>query len=173
MTGKRAALLFFLFTRLCISEQPRVYTVCEVLARLEEFSCRKVRVKARIVSGTDTWLDGENCPKIVRVGGISFGSRIALRWPDSLLVGCNVDFTCDHGSYSTVYTAINSVEGRNGRIDVLIDGVVETRKPPYALLSRNGAPIGFGHLGSAAAQVIVKRVIELKITAQPTPRSEK
>jgi len=159
-----------LFTHMCIGEQPRVYTVCEVLARLEEFSCRKVRVKARIVSDTDSWLDGESCPKIVRVAGISFGSKIALRWPDSLLVGCNVDFACDRESYGKVYTAINSAEGRNGRIDVLLDGVVETRRPPYALLSRNGARIGFGHLGSAAAQVIVKRVIELKITAQPTPK---
>jgi hypothetical protein len=148
----------------CHAGSDRAYTVCEVMDRLEDFSCRPIRLKAKLESGTDTWLVDESCTKALHVGGITFGPTIVMRWPDSLLVGCRIDFSTDERAYKTVYKAINSREGRNGKIELVIDGVVETRRPAHALVARNGAPIGFGHLGGAPAQIIVERVIELKVT---------
>jgi len=48
--------------------------------------------------------------------------------------------------------------------------MVETRHPPYGLLGNQGQLIGFGHLGMAPAQIIVKRFVSLKVvTLKVTP----
>ena len=147
-----------------------VFNVCEILAHLQDFSCRPVHVKARLASSVDTWLTGENCSKPIKVKTVVFQDLIALEWPSSRLVGCYVDFKDDEKSIRELQDVLGNYKPGRQRIDIIVDGVVETRHPPYGLVGNEGQQIGFGHLGGAPAQIIVKRVISLKVT--PVKASE-
>lgn len=141
-----------------------VYSVCQILARLQDFNCRSVRVRARLEPGLGTWLVGENCSKPIKVNTVVFQDLIALAWPTSLQVGCKVDFNDDEKSGQDLEGVLGKYQPKKQRIDIIVDGVVETRSPAYGLVGKQGQRIGFGHLGMAPAQIIVKRVVNVKVT---------
>jgi len=74
------------------------YSVCQILAHLEDFSCRPVRVKAKLEPGLGIWLVVENCSKPIKVKNVVFQDLIALEWPSYSLLGCYVDFKDDEKS---------------------------------------------------------------------------
>ncbi len=149
----------------CLAAEPEVYSVCQVLDHLQDFNCRLVRVRARLESDVDTWLAGENCPNVIQVNRVVFQHLIALRWPSSLLVGCKIGFSEDEGSHRWIRAALARYKMGRDRIDVIVDGVIETRSPLRALATEEPVRrLGFGHLGMAPAQIIVKRIVSLKVS---------
>jgi hypothetical protein len=170
MLGLRLILSFCTFAELCLAAEPRVYGVCRILDHLEDFGCRMVRVKARLVSDVGTWLAGEGCAKKVEVSEVTFQNLIALTWPSSRLAGCRVHFTNDADSRRKLEDVLSRYDLRTHRIDVVLDGVIETRRDRSALVI--GSPpqkMGFGHLNAAPAQIIVKRVISIKVRRSKRP----
>ena len=141
-----------------------MYSVCQILAHLQDFHCRPLRVQARLEPGLGTWLVGENCSKPINVKNVVFQDLIALAWPSSLQIGCEVDFKDDEKSGQELEGVLGKYKQQTQRIDVIVDGVVETRNPPYDLVGKQGQRIGFGHLGMAPAQIIVKRIVNVKVT---------
>src|SRR5689334_21563258 len=89
----------------CLGDD-EVFNVCEILDHLQDFSCRPVRVKARLASSVDTWLAGENCSKPIKVKTVVFGDLISLGWPSSRLVGCYVDFKDDEKSIRELHDVL-------------------------------------------------------------------
>jgi hypothetical protein len=146
----------------CYGADPPVHTVCEVLDHLQDFSCRLVRLRARLVSDVDVWLTSDKCKKHVKIGGIQFNDLIALKWPNDPLIGCKVPFVEDRASDEEIRRILSSYETRKAPVYIIVDGIIETRSPPHALVSKAGSRIGFGHLGMAPAQIIVKDVIRIE-----------
>ena len=167
MMVPRAVVVVCLGSALCRGADPSVYSVCEILSHLEEFSCRPVHIRARLVADVDEWLVGENCPKSIEVAGTRFEDLIKLQSPSSPVAGCRVGWSDDEESDRKIREVFRRYDGgRKVRIYVTIAGVIETRNPPYALAGkRPGWRLGFGHLGMAPAQIIVKRVVRVEVPA--------
>ena len=129
MTLRRVILSMGVLLAPCLAADD-VYSVCQILAHLENFSCRPVRIKARLVSDVATWLEGENCSNPVKVKNEVFQDLIALAWPITLQVGCNVGFRDDENSSQRLRAVLGRFDPRKEkeRIDIMVDGVIAVRQ---------------------------------------------
>lgn len=144
--------------------------VCDILVNLGHYSGKMVRVSARIEGGAGAWLaPPASCPLKIRVANHDFQNLIAIAWPDSPAVqlrGPKVAFDTDKVSSKSLEQALASPGSKTQDLYGEIEGLIVTRQPPLALIGRNGAPIGFGHLGIAPAQIIVKQISNLRFRAK-------
>lgn len=153
--------------------QERAQSVCEIVTNLDRYSGKLVTVRARIQSDVDVWLAADDCKTAIRVGELGFDNLIAVAWPNSPIVklkGPNVEFPYDAASGDRLEAALGSRDIHTQKLYANIVGMIVTRVPPLALvINRPGGPVrvGFGHLGAAPAQIIVKEISNIEVVPRP------
>lgn len=156
-----------------VAAQEKVQTVCEILEHLDRFSGKLVSVRAKVL---DLWLEAEDCKVDIRVEGVAFDNLIAVEWPDSEMVRLKqqpkVPFSHDDRSFRRLEAVLGSTDKRTHSVYADVEGLIVTRNPPLALVWKNlggeNIRIGFGHLGQAPAEIIVKLISAIEIV----PRKE-
>jgi|SRR5581483_2304337 len=150
-----------------VAAQEKVQSVCEILEHLDRFSGKLVSIRAKVV---DLWLAAEDCKADIRVEGVGFDNLIAMEWPDSAIVrlkGPKVPFTHDDRSFRRLEAVLGSTDSHTHSIYADVEGLIVTRNPPQALVWKNlggeNIRIGFGHLGQAPAEIIVKLISNIEI----------
>jgi len=143
--------------------QPKPESVCQVLSDLIGYSGKLVRVRGKISRTRTTFVAGVNCPSEIRVGSVEFENIINLEWPGNSNVearGPKVPFEFDQASFRILERALASWDRQSQEVFVTIEGLIVTRTPPFNLVHPRfpTQPIGFGHMGAAPAEFIVKRV---------------
>jgi len=157
-----------LLTTSIISCAEPVLGVCDILADLDKFSGKIVTIHGRLAPSSDVWLvPTSNCDKEIRVGSLSFQNLVAIRWPSSVIVraqGIAVPFSEDTSSLRAFNAIVQLESAVHSDIYFTFEAYIWTRNPPLALVHPNSpnTPIGFGHLGSAPAAIVVKRLVKVE-----------
>jgi hypothetical protein len=147
--------------------EPKALSVCEVLTNLSDYSGKIVTVSARIRLRGDVFLGAEDCRVVIEQNGLRLEDFIAIAWPRSPIIqkeGIAVPFSHDDDSFKRLEKALGSQENQGRAVYVIVEGLLETREPGQPLVvMRPGGPMptGFGHLGQAPAQLIIKTVREI------------
>ncbi len=170
--------LIFLFATDAAAAQGNTTSVCDILRRLEWFSGRVVRVRACVQSDVDTWLAAEKCPVVIRAGSVEFENLIALTHsgsPDvkhSRQPRITVPFTTEEASYELLFKALSTRDIKTQKVYAVVEGLIVTRDPPWALVARNDPTnrVGFGHMGMAPAMIVVKHVSNIELVPLPPVR---
>jgi hypothetical protein len=160
-----ASLGLLLGTQTCLG-QKTAESVCQILENLNDYAGQMVSVRAKIESDVDDWLAAEkDCRADFKVGGRKFRNVIALAWPSDPVLALEkreVPFSTDRASNRLLKTAL----GRpHLRIYAPVEGLVVTRAPAYAA-------VGFGHMGIAPVQLVVKRISGIELTYRKDDGSE-
>jgi len=150
---------------------PEKVTVCQVLADPLKYNGRLILLGGESF-GTDegSWLTASGCPTQFVTGGHV--------WPNSIFLQANpndrnnlhkVDFAYDFGSEAPAYAKAKSLEEKypGRKLRWTFEGLLETRTDWESFHARypNGTSryIGFGHLGEAPAQLILKALHDVSV----------
>lgn len=158
-------LLIFISAVICYG-QSKPESVCQVLADLPSHSNKVAKLSDKYAG--DTFLGGGTCPKTIRIAGVEFENIVHIDWPGSPNVVANklqVPFGLDTESGKALEHAIALWNKRSQDLWITLEGLLITRKPPLNLVVMRDPPqrMGFGPEGAGPIEVIIKRVIELKI----------
>jgi hypothetical protein len=134
---------------------PRVLSVCELLATPLSFNGKLVAVKGSVMAYQGWWLYDDHCPSNITVQGRSFDNLIAITSPTDLVRVHDVSFDTDDDSVALITKALGNSATGQPRIIATFVGMFETRQD-LSLVSQNGAFRGFGHLGAAPGQLLLK-----------------
>jgi len=166
---RRALAYLWMMVPLVMAEDIPV-SVCDILNHLESYGGRLVRVRGNIQSDVDLWITAD-CPTVIRVGSVEFLNLIALAFPDSVIHDrpkVEVTFNADKGSEQALFRALAARNPRTQSLYAVVEGLVVTRRPPFALVSRSDPTkrTGFGHIGMAPAMIVIKRISEIEVRAK-------
>lgn len=160
-----ASIWLLLGTQTCLP-QKTAESVCHILQNLNDYAGQMVSLRAKIESDVDDWLAAEkDCRADIQVGARKFRNVIALAWPSDPVLAMEkreVPFPIDRASNRLLKTAL---ERPHVRIYATVEGLVVTREPAYAA-------VGFGHMGIAPAQIVVKRISGIELTYRKDDGSE-
>jgi hypothetical protein len=138
-----------------------VLTACEILSQRMDYNGKLVSIRARI-HGTDegVWLDGRDCPGLITSDEYVWPSMISTQTSDA-------DFTSSFEGMRKLRPKLMRL-GRRAPERCIIwtyTGVFETRSTYEKVSYPNGSStyIGFGHLGAAPAQLLLKTVDDVNI----------
>jgi hypothetical protein len=111
---------------------------------------------------------GEDCPKAIRVGEVEFENLISLEWPDNPAVrarGQKIPFGLDETSFLLFERTLASSNRASEDVYATFEGLLITRTPPFNLVHPRypAQRLGFGHLGAAPAEIVVKQVSDIEI----------
>jgi hypothetical protein len=160
--NSRTAAIFLCLVGVVLGAQsqdvaPRTLTVCEVLSKPLSYDGELVRVRGEIV-GTDegTWFKGEECPGVMVTEGYVWPSFISIGSPGRPFQLHPVNFEYDFSSVQRLTPRYKKLRRRlpDRCIAWTYTGMFETRK--VWSKSINGNPLGFGHLGGAPGELIMK-----------------
>lgn len=141
------------------SSLPDSAGVCEVLANLSKFSNQLVTVRARLAADVDIWLTQDDCAPVIKVNGVEFQNLIAIVWPDDPIIKGFDLFPLHRSSSKLLTEVLREVDREKEQVFVEVVGLLMTRDPPlYLVHEKTGSRIGFGHLGIAPAQIVVKEI---------------
>jgi hypothetical protein len=156
---------------------PVTVTVCEALSKPLKYDGQVVQMRGR-VNGTDegTWFIGDNCAGIfVTDNNHIWPSMVFLATPSSTTVGRtrlhSVDFNFDLQSSRRLEEKYRQIRARvpDECISWTYTGLFETRRDWSTAKATypNGTSkvIGFGHLGEAPAQIILKSADDVSIVS--------
>lgn len=144
---------------------PEKVTVCEVLANPLKYNGKLILLEGEIY-GTDEggWLTATTCATPFTTGEHVWPNSIFLQDPGDKHTLHKVDFTYDYVAEKKFFAISDRLEKQNpGRkLRWVYEGLLETRTDWQSFHARypNGTSryIGFGHLGEAPAQLIVKAI---------------
>jgi hypothetical protein len=92
-----------------------------------------------------------------------FPDVIAITSPASILRIHNPPFEGSRKPILDLNSALASAARTHGVVVSTLIGLLETRLDRNQLIGRRGQHFGFGHLGSAPAQLLLKDVVDIKI----------
>jgi len=139
---------------------PQIHSVCELLADPLSFDGKLVAVKGSLRAYQGWWLYDDQCQSKFTVQGHSFENLITVTSPTDLVRVHDVPFDTDDDSVALVAKAFGGNTSTQPRVLATFVGVFETREE-LNLVSRNGASRGFGHLGAAPAQLLLRECREV------------
>lgn len=149
-------------------ETPVSVNICELFANLSAWNGRLIRVEASLKNAAAGYLEGEfrlsgeHCKDHINVKGLSFPNLIVLTDPKSKVAVHKADFEWDELGRELYWSAVNHVDRENEHIELTVTGIFETREP-LEILAYQGRRLGFGHLGSCPAQILVRTTTGITI----------
>jgi hypothetical protein len=151
-----------------LQPEPEVLSVCDILRDPVQYNGKIIAVRGFLVSTDEgSWLHGE-CKEPLITNGYKWASMI---WPESPTSGFalhKAPFEEDVLAQREMWaTRDREITDRRDRLWVTYIGLLETR-PTMNLevfVRPNGQrqPVGFGHLGGAPAQLLVKTVKDVVV----------
>ena len=151
--------------------QSEPLTVCSVLADAPRYNGEMVRIRARVVStGEGTWLVGSGCDGAMTVSGYAWPSIIWLAYPDSRVLKHPVAFDFDWKSQArtTEKYEKSRTHWAEESVEWTYSGMFETRSDWWNYVGPDGKLnkySGFGHLGGAPAQLIIRSLDDVEEAA--------
>lgn len=146
----------------------RPVTVCEVISDLDAYGGKTVAVVGRL-GGTDegTWLDEENCPRPLQTNGFTWPSALWITTGPTAPTRAEGERLIDKDVLKKKVLEVSSRTKLRARPDhdsyAVLYGRLETRQKLETFTYPDGSVhgFGFGHLGSAPAQLVFRgNVIE-------------
>lgn len=134
---------------------PAILSVCALLKDPLAMNGKLVAVAGTLRAYQGWWLYDDQCPSHLSIDGHEFDNLIAVSRPTDLVRVHDVKFDTDEDSLLGVTKAFGHDEKIHPRISVVFVGLFETR-PGLNLVSAVGSSQGFGHLGAAPAQLLLK-----------------
>ena len=149
---------------------PPVVTVCDLMRTPLEYDGRLIQVRGRL-SGTDEgeWLFGDGCPGALVTDGHVWPTAIWLTAPDHRGVLHAPDFKLDEDSGRRFNRSYKRLRRRLPEQCIVstLTGLFETRRDwsqfKRAYPSGTWAFTGFGHLGEAPGQLVIKSEDEVAV----------
>jgi hypothetical protein len=165
-------ILFVAFSPLIADEKPPSKTVCEALDEIIALDGQIVAIRGEVNGFQGGWIEGKNCERHIEVRGHPFPDRIAITSPTSLARVHIPSFGASRKSVTDLNSALGEAIRRHGVVVATLIGLLETRLDRNQLISRSGQRIGFGHLGHAPAQLLLKEVIDITIEQKDERKEE-
>jgi hypothetical protein len=164
----RLALMFWIGIGAVLAgagESEHVYTVCELLAKPEQFNGKLLKVRGIVEGGMEgAWLKSDDCPNRFHIGENSLPNAISL------------SYQSEHGTAPPrnavhIKQIEQQIRGKQRKTSVLIltyTGIFETRTDWKIVTSGNGEKHlwGFGHLNAFPAQLVVADIADPQIIAK-------
>ncbi len=148
------------------AEETTAVSVCDLLANPVRWEGKIIEVRAPIEAVQDYWVTGEACSARIVVKGTTFFAGFVLRDNTSKsLTRKQVDFRWDSASVEQLNAALLEAETTKSHVRATVVGMFETVVPLDRLIDEH-APFkfrGFGHMGGAPGQILVKTVKDIRI----------
>ena len=113
------------------------------------------------------WLSSKHCQSRVVINGEKFPDIIQLTDPQDRLDRLHaVEFESDKSALAQFSGWLSYLAGKNEALYVTVIGMFETRVPLTELVQEQ-LPFkdnGFGHMGGAPAQILVKTMTDMRAT---------
>jgi hypothetical protein len=150
---------------------PEKATVCDVLRDPLKYDGRMILLEGDLYATDEGgWMAASACPARFVTGGHVWPNSISLQWdPYDKHNLHQVGFIYDEASERRALAKADSLKRKypGKRLRWIYEGLLETRRDWAAFLARypNGTSqyIGFGHLGEAPAQLIVKAINDVSV----------
>jgi hypothetical protein len=152
-----------------------IVSVCEILSQPLNYDGRLITIRSRIEGTTEgTWFVDDSCPGIFATEGHAWPSEIALAMPGlpSQLQLHTIDFKFDFESERRVQSMSRRLRRRYPPSCLLYTytGLFETRRDwsraKLSYADGTSKLAGFGHLGEAPGQLILKSAVHVVVNAK-------
>ena len=144
-------------------------SVCDVLRDPVKYNGKMIAVRGFLISTDEGhWLNGD-CEEPLITNGYKWKSAIWPESPSSRSALHKVAFEEDFEAETAMYAVRNREmkDPRHDRLWVTYIGLLETRQSMdiEVFVRPNGErqPVGFGHLGGAPAQILIKTVKDIVV----------
>lgn len=156
---------------------PRKVPLCELFSAPLSWHGKLIEIEGPVSTSTEggPWVDGPDCPAQIVVKGERFPNSILLTAPDPAWTDLPIPFPANTESSRRFWHALAQVDRKRDRLVVRAVGLFETRVPLDDLIRRD-RPFpdnGFGHMGGAPAQLIVKEVTVVRTERIPQRRGQR
>jgi hypothetical protein len=163
-----------------LGQSAKVVDVCELLSDMSRWNGQFVQFDAKIDKGggeQGPWVEALECLSKVKIGQVEFPNALEITDPQSPQRLHHVEFERDEDSRTQFRSLLAQIKDRRTEyVRGTVVGVFETRTPLSKLVVinkawPNGLPAGgFGHLGSAPAQILVKTITDMRIEKRKAVR---
>jgi hypothetical protein len=147
-------------------DAPPTHSVCDLLENPLNFNGKLVAVKGLIQGGDGFWIYDDQCPPRIRVQGRTYENIIAIANPTMPLRLHDAEFDTDDDSVALIGRAFGQDKTMRPQVSATLVGLFETR-PGLNLTAPNGSSLGFGHLGRAPAELLLKECRGATVTYVP------
>lgn len=145
---------------------PAALSVCALLKNPLAMNGKLVAVTGTLRAYQGWWLYEDQCSSRISVEGHTFENVIAVARPTDPVRIHDVPFDTDEDSLVSVTNAFGKDGTIHPRVSVTFVGLFETRAD-LKLISPVGSSRGFGHLGAAPAQLLLKECREVNVEYTP------
>lgn len=139
-------------------DPPPTHSVCELLESPLSFNGTVVAVKG-FIEGNGFWTYDDQCPTHIEVQGHRFENIIAVSDAATPIRLHDVEFDTDDDSVALIGKAFGQGTTMRPYVSATLVGLFETR-PGLNLIAPNGSSWGFGQLGRAPAELLLKECRE-------------
>ncbi len=133
---------------------PMTHSVCELLENPLTFNGTLIAVKG-FIQRNGLWIYDDQCPTRITVQGHTFENIIAINDATTPLRLHDVPFDTDDDSVALIGKTFGQDTTMRADVSATLVGLFETR-PGLNLIAPNGSSWGFGHLGRAPAELLLK-----------------
>jgi len=163
----RIAIAFLLFlSGLARAGEVQPIGICEILKDPAPWNGKMIEVTGPIVSVQDYWVMGTGCDGMLEVKSTKFLSGFVLEYPSNKATHYHkVNFDWDQASRAELNTLADEAKRTKRKVIATVVGMFETQVPIDKLIDMT-APYkyrGFGHMGGAPGQIIVKTIKNMRI----------
>ncbi len=144
-------------------QDSKAISVCDVIKDPLRYNGKMVAVRGYLAQTDEgAWLAEDDCPEPLKaVSGFTYRNLIWLQSAESPLALHRVDFTLDEKALEQVFRQAERLNrGPKDRLRITYVGLLETwgniRSCTFIGGDGKEHPGGFGHLGAAPAQLLVK-----------------
>jgi hypothetical protein len=143
-----------------------VLSVCALLKNSLAMNGKLVTVTGSLRAYQGWWLYDDQCSSHISVEGHTFENIIAVARPVDPVRINDVPFDTDEDSLVAVTNAFGKDSSIHPRVSVTFVGLFETRAD-FKLINPVGSPQGFGHLGAAPVQLLLKECRGVSVEYTP------
>jgi hypothetical protein len=155
------------------SEEAVRVSICDLLADPVAWNGKMIEVRAQVIDSNNFWIMGTECPTRIHAKGTVFIAGFVFGDPQSKNTNAHkVDFRWDLSNLDRLNAALARVKETKEQVLATLLGMFETRVPIENLIDEK-APYkfrGFGHMGSAPGQILIKSLKEVSIEAPTSVR---
>jgi hypothetical protein len=175
MTTNRLIFLLLVIATTIRAAEPQLTSVCDILKDPVQWDGRMIEVRAPVMGVQDYMVMAPECAVTVEVKGTKFPMGFSLVSPNikSVIIH-QVDFPYDQAAWIELGRWDREAGRRKEQVWATVVGLFETKVPLDELvkLVNEKKPRlvdrGFGHMGGAPGQIVVKTLRDFRIERNPS-----
>jgi hypothetical protein len=143
------------------AQKIEVHSICTILGDMQRFNKKVIAVRGVVTGSSEgSWLTDDSCSLRLVTEGYVWRNSISIESPGAIPIRDEIDFQLDQAALDRIAKQVKKMRYNRAadRLWLTYVGLFETSEKLQVATYPDGrrVPMGFGHLGGAPGQLLIK-----------------